>query len=118
MSLFQAVRAFSAVESVIFAALLVVWLGHIDERLEFALGLTHGIGFLCLCALIYYACLRGAVPWPVLASAVLLTPFGSSIHLELLRRRRLRVGFRAAPDRRPAPPAERAGGAAPHPPPQ
>lgn len=88
MSLFQAARAFSAVESVLFAALLVVWLGHVDERATFILGLTHGIGFLCLCAFIYYACLKRAVPWPVLASAVLLTPFGSSVHIELLHRRR------------------------------
>lgn len=89
VGLFQAVRLFSAVESCIFAALLVVWLGHIDEQAEFALGLTHGVGFLALCALIYIACLRRAVPWPVLASAVLLTPFGSSVHLEFLQRRRL-----------------------------
>ncbi len=87
MSLFQAVRAFSAVESGIFAALLVVAIAHVDDRATFVLGLTHGIGFLCLVALIYYACLRRAVPWPVLASAVLLTPFGSSVHIELLRRR-------------------------------
>jgi hypothetical protein len=88
VSLFQAVRLFSAFESVVFASLLVVWLGHIDERAEFVLGLTHGVGFLCLCALIYVACLRRALPWPVLASAVLLTPFGSTVHIELLRRRR------------------------------
>ncbi len=88
MSLFQAVRAFSAVESVIFASLLVVWLGHLGEGAKFVLGLTHGIGFLLLCALIYVACLRRAVPWTVLAAAVLLTPFGSTVHLELIRRRR------------------------------
>jgi hypothetical protein len=89
MCLFQAVRVYSAVESAIFAALLVVAFGHIDERATFVLGLTHGLGFLGLCALIYYACLRRAMPWPVLATAVLLTPFGSSIHIELLRRRRM-----------------------------
>ena len=88
MSLFQAVRIYSAVESAIFAALLVFAFGHLDEQATFVLGLTHGIGFLGLFALIYYACLRRTVPWPVLASAVLLTPFGSSIHIELLRRRR------------------------------
>jgi phosphoglycerol transferase MdoB-like AlkP superfamily enzyme len=88
MPLFQAVRLFSAVESALFAALLVVWLGHVDDRATFILGLTHGVGFLCLCALIYYACLRRAIPWPVLASAVLLTPFGSTIHIEVIRRRR------------------------------
>lgn len=89
MSLFQAVRLLSAVESVVFASLLVVWLGHLDEGAEFALGLTHGIGFLCLCALIYAACRRGELPWPVLASAVLLTPFGSTVHIELIRRGRV-----------------------------
>ena len=89
MSLFTAVRLFSAVESAVFATLLVVWLGHVDERATFVLGLTHGIGFLLLCALIYVACLRRAVPWPVLASAVLLTPFGSTVHIELLRRRQV-----------------------------
>jgi hypothetical protein len=89
VSLFQAVRTFSAVESAIFAALLVVAIGHFDDQATFVLGLTHGIGFLCLCALIYYACLRRVLPWPVLASAVLLTPFGSSIHIELLRKRQL-----------------------------
>lgn len=87
MPLFQAVRIFSAVESMLFAALLTVWLGHVSEQATFVLGLSHGIGFLCLCALIYYACLRGAMPWPVLASAVLLTPFGSTVHIELLHRR-------------------------------
>lgn len=89
MSLFTAVRLFSAVESAVFATLLVVWLGHVDEGATFVLGLTHGIGFLLLCALIYVACLRRAVPWPVLASAVLLTPFGSTVHIELLRRRQV-----------------------------
>jgi len=89
VSLFTAVRLFSAVESAVFATLLVVWLGHVDERATFVLGLTHGIGFLLLCALIYVACLRRAVPWPVLASAVLLTPFGSTVHIELLRRRQV-----------------------------
>lgn len=96
MSLFGAVRLLSAVESVIFASLLVVWLGHLDEEAEFALGLTHGVGFLCLCGLIYAACLRRELPWPVLASAVLLTPFGSTVHIELIRRRRLASQRRAA----------------------
>lgn len=90
VSLFQAVRIFSAVESVIFAALLVVAFGHVDEHAATVLGWTHGLGFLGLFALIYVACVRGAVPWPVLASAVLLTPWGSSVHIELLRRRRVR----------------------------
>jgi hypothetical protein len=87
MSLFQAVRVYSAVESVIFAALLVFAIGHVDEHATTVLGWTHGVGFLGLFALIYVAVLRGVMPWPVLASAVLLTPFGSSVHIEWIRRR-------------------------------
>jgi hypothetical protein len=90
MSLFQAVRVYSAVESVIFAALLVVAIGQLDEHATTVLGWTHGIGFLGLFALMYIAVLRGVLPWPVLASAVLLTPLGSSVHIEVLRRRRER----------------------------
>ncbi len=86
-SLFQAVRAFSHGESVIFAALLVVWLGHIDEDAKFWLGLTHGVGFLTLCLVIYIGCLRRVFPWPLLAAVILLSPFGSSVGIEVLNRR-------------------------------
>lgn len=89
-SLFQAVRVFSHLESAVFAALLVVWLGHIDEEAKFWLGLTHGIGFLTLCLVIYVGCLRRVFPWPLLAAVVLLSPFGSSVGIELLSRRELR----------------------------
>jgi hypothetical protein len=88
MSLPTFIRAFTHVESAIFAALLVVWIGDIDETAKFVLGLTHGIGFLTLCAVIYLACVRGALAWPILAAAVLLTPFGSSIGIEWRLRRR------------------------------
>jgi len=91
MSLPAFVRAFTHVESAVFAALLVVWLGDLDETAKFVLGLTHGVGFLTLCAVIYVACLRGALAWPILAAAVLLTPFGSSIAMEWSRLRRRHV---------------------------
>ena len=87
MSLPAFVRVFTHVESAIFAALLVVWLADIDDTAKFALGLTHGVGFLTLCAVIWVACLRGALAWPILAAAVLLTPFGSSAAIEWSRRR-------------------------------
>ena len=91
------VRGFTHVESAIFAALLVVWLADIDETAKFVLGMTHGIGFLALCATIYVGCLRGALEWPLLAAAVLLTPFGGSIGIEWTRhRRRHRAGRVAA----------------------
>jgi CDP-diacylglycerol--glycerol-3-phosphate 3-phosphatidyltransferase len=44
---------------------------------------------------IYVACLRGALAWPILAAAVLLTPFGSSIGMEWRRRPWPRVGGRS-----------------------
>jgi hypothetical protein len=87
MSLPAFVRVFTHVESAIFAALLVVWLADIDETAKFVLGMTHGFGFLTLCAVIWAACLRGALAWPILAAAVLLTPFGSSAAIEWSRRR-------------------------------
>ncbi len=88
MSLFQGVRVFSHVESAVFAALLVVWLVPGGHGAEFVLGLTHGIGFLLLCAVIYVGCLRRVFPWPLLAAVVLLSPFGSSVGIEAIRRRR------------------------------
>ena len=87
MTLFGAVRLFSAVELALFAALLVVWLGHVDEQAEFVLGLSHGIGVIVLCLLIYVGCLRRVFPWPLLAAAVLLGPVGSTIGIEAMRRR-------------------------------
>lgn len=88
MSYFAAVRLFSFVELGLFAALLVVWLGHVDETAKFVLGLSHGIGVILLCALIYVGVLRHAFPWPLLAAAVLLGPVGSTIGFELLKRPR------------------------------
>ena len=88
MSLPTLVRVFTHVESAIFASLLVVWIANVDDTAKFVLGLTHGVGFLTLCAVIYVACLRGALDWTILAAAVLLTPFGSSIGIEWSRYRR------------------------------
>lgn len=89
MSYFQAVRIYSAVEVAVFAALLVVWIGRIDERAEFVLGMTHGIGWIVLCGLVYVGCLRRVFPWPVLAATVSpLGPVGSTLGIELVARRR------------------------------
>lgn len=88
MTLFGFVRAYSAVEAAVFGALLVFWLGGLDDHTTMVLGWTHGIGFLGLATVMYVACVRQALPWGVLATAVLLTPIGSTIHIELLERRR------------------------------
>ena len=87
MRLFRAVRLFSALELALFAGLLVVWLGEIDETAKFVLGLSHGIGVIVLCALIYVGCLRRVFPWPLLAAAVLLGPVGSTVGIEMMKRR-------------------------------
>jgi len=87
MSLPAVVRVFTHLESAIFAALLVVWLADVNDTAKFVLGLIHGIAFLTLCAVIYLACHRGALDWTILAAAVLLTSFGSSIAIEWARHR-------------------------------
>lgn len=88
-TLFGAVRLLSAVESALFIALLVVWLGDLDDGARFALGLTHGIGVIALCLLIGWGCLLGSLPWPLLAAAVSpLGPVAVAAGIEWMRRRR------------------------------
>jgi hypothetical protein len=90
MDLFRAVRLLSGVESILFSILLVVWLGSIDERAEFVLGLTHGIGVIVLCVLIWWGCMRRVFPWPLLAAAVSpLGPIAAAAGIEIIRRRRV-----------------------------
>jgi cytochrome b561 len=90
VDLFRVVRLLSGFESVLFIALLVVWLGRIDEQAEFVLGLSHGIGVIVLCLLIWVGCLRRVFPWPLLAAAVSpLGPVAAAVGIEILRRRRV-----------------------------
>jgi hypothetical protein len=87
VSYFGAVRIYSAFESLIFAALLVVWIGGMSEHLQMVLGWTHGIAWLGLCTAVAVGCRRGVFPWVLLAATVSpLGPFGSSIGLEVQRR--------------------------------
>lgn len=88
VSYFQAVRIYSALEVVLFSALVVVWLGGIDEHTEMVLGWCHGIGWIVLCGLVAFGCRRGVFPWPLLAATVSpLGPVGSSVGIEVIRRR-------------------------------
>ena len=87
MTYFQFVRLYSAFEVLLFSALLVVWIGHIDEGAEAVLGWSHGIGWIVLCILVAVGCARRVFPWPLLAATVSpLGPVGSSIGIEVVRR--------------------------------
>ena len=90
MSYFQAVRAYSALEVLLFASLVVVSVGDLDKQAKFVLGLTHGIGWILLCVLVFVGCWRDDFPWPLLAATVSpLGPVGSSVGIEIVRRRRV-----------------------------
>jgi hypothetical protein len=89
VSYFQAVRLYSAFEVLLFTSLLVVWIGHVDEDAEMVLGWSHGIGWILLCGFVYEGCRRRVFPWPLLAATVSpLGPVGSSVGIEVVRRRR------------------------------
>jgi hypothetical protein len=86
---FTAVRLYSLAEVCVFAALLVVAIGNLDEDLELVLGWTHGVGWILLCLLVAYGCWRRIFPWPLLAATVSpLGPVGSTAGIEYLARRR------------------------------
>jgi hypothetical protein len=88
VSYFQAVRLYSLAEVCVFAALLVVAIGGLDEDAERILGWTHGIGWILLCVAVAVGCRRGVFPWPLLAATVSpLGPVGSTLGLEYLSRR-------------------------------
>jgi hypothetical protein len=89
MSYFQAVRLYSAVELCIFSALVVVWVGDLNDHTKEVLGWIHGFGWIALCTAIAIGCVRRVFPWPVLAAAVSpLGPLGSTIAIEVEAYRR------------------------------
>jgi hypothetical protein len=90
VSYFRAVRLYSAIESMVFTALLVVWIAGMSQHLQLVLGWIHGVGWTCLCAAVAMGCRRGVFPWPLLAATVSpVGPLGSSIGIEILHRRRV-----------------------------
>jgi hypothetical protein len=72
--LFGWVKLASYVELALFAALLFFWLMPGFEGETFVFGLSHGIGFIALCVLIWVAVLRREAPYWLLAAT--LTPAG------------------------------------------
>jgi hypothetical protein len=88
MTYFTAVRLYSAAELVVFSALLVVWIGGLDEDVKTVLGWVHGFGWIALCLLVFEGCRRRVFPWPVLAATVSpLGPLGSTAAIEYVARR-------------------------------
>lgn len=91
MDYFRFVRLYSAAECVVFAALLVVWLGELSPGAKTVLGWTHGFGWILLCLLVLYGWVRRIFPGLLLAATVSpLGPLGSLIGFEVLRVRRRR----------------------------
>src|SRR4051794_10153731 len=87
-SLFRWVKIASWFELGLFAALLFFWIAPGYESATGLFGLLHGLGYLGLCALIFWAIVRREAPWPLLAAT--LTPFGplgAVIGIELIERR-------------------------------
>jgi hypothetical protein len=82
------VKAASYFELALFAGLLVVWLLPGLEEPTFVFGLAHGIGFIALALLIWFAILRKEAPYTLLAATLTpVGPVGSVIAIEYLERR-------------------------------
>jgi hypothetical protein len=86
--LFTAVKVTSYVELALFGALLFFWLAPGYEHETSIFGLAHGLGFIALCLLIWFACIRRQAPWPLFAATLTPAgPLGSVIGVELIERR-------------------------------
>jgi hypothetical protein len=94
--LFEWVKRVSWIELAIFAALIAVWLLPGFDRETFIFGLTHGIGYIVLCLLIWATVLRREAPYTLLAATLTpLGPLGSVIAIEVIERK----GWGIAPAR-------------------
>lgn len=92
-SFFAWVKWTSLIELGIFAGLLIVWLAPGFEHATFVFGLSHGIGFLILVAMIFVAVLRREAPWWLLAAALTpVGPVGSSAGIEYIERSERKAG--------------------------
>jgi hypothetical protein len=100
---FTWVKWCSWIELAIFAGLLFFWLAPGFEDETFVFGLSHGLGFIFLCLLIFFAILRREAPYTLLAATLTpVGPVGSVIAIELIERRGMGVARRegrASPER-------------------
>ncbi len=87
-ALFKLVKYVSWFESGLFAALLFFWIAAGYDSQTSLFGLLHGVGYLGLLALIFWAVMRREAPWPLLAASLTpVGPFGTVIGIELIERR-------------------------------
>ena len=87
MSYFQAVRLYAGIESLVFGALLVVWIGGLDPDAKTVLGWVHGWGWILLCLLVARGYIRRIFPgWLLAATVSPAGPLGSSIGFFVLDR--------------------------------
>ncbi len=86
--LYPWVKRASYIELALFAALLLFWLLPGFEGETFVFGLSHGIGFIALCLLVWIAVLRREAPYTLLAATLTPAgPVGSVIAIEWMERR-------------------------------
>lgn len=86
--LFSIVKVISWIELALFAALLYFWLMPDYEHETFIFGLSHGIGFCILAAIVLIACLAREAPYPLLAATMTpVGPVGSVIGIALIERK-------------------------------
>jgi hypothetical protein len=87
-SLWPWVKGLSYLESAVFAALLFFWIAPGFDSATFVFGTTHGIGYLCLCLVIWIAAIRRECPYWVLAATLTpVGPFGSVVAIHFYERR-------------------------------
>lgn len=87
-ALFPWVKWASYVELALFAALLFFWLAPGFEHETFVFGLSHGIGFIVLCLLVWIAVLRREAPYTLLAATLTPAgPVGSVIGIAVIERK-------------------------------
>jgi hypothetical protein len=86
--LFVWVKRFSWVELAVFAGLMLFWLAPGFETATMLFGWAHGLGFIALCVLIWFACIRKEAPYTLLAATLTpVGPVGSVIGIELIERK-------------------------------
>ena len=83
------VKRASWLELAIFTVLIVFWLLPGFDQETFIFGLSHGIGYIALCILIWIAILRHEAPYTLLAATLTpVGPLGSVIAIEVIEHKR------------------------------